>query len=110
MEAMPFVEFRPVPSLGFIAGVGFGYLANESYKENGEWHEPAFELAEKWDISAMLGARYYFNQAFLTLTFNHSMASVLDYMYIDTASEVAGKTYNQVLMFGVGYNFHLKKK
>lgn len=110
MEAVPFLEFRTMPSLGLLAGVGVGYLANESYKENGDWHEPAFELAEKWDISAMLGARYYFNHAFLALTLNHSIASVLDYRYIDNEGELAGKTYNQVLMFAVGYNFHLKKK
>lgn len=110
-ELVPFAEYRLNRHLGLMAGGGVGILASESYREINDWIEPFFDIAETVDVYMLVGTRYYFGKAFLSLTFNHSVSSVLDYKLLEGGGSIKdGKTFNQVLSLGVGYNFHLIKK
>lgn len=111
IELVPFAEYRPIQQFGIVAGGGVGFLSNESYRESDKWVEPNFDLAEKKDIYLLLGARYYFGKAFLSISFSHSVSSVLDYRLSDISSiDKSGKAYSQVVSIGLGYKFHIVNK
>lgn len=111
VELVPFAAYRLNRHLGLMAGGGIGLLSNESYLEINDWIEPSFDIAETLDLYVLFGARYYYGKAFLSLTFNHSVSSVLDYKLLEGGGSIKdGKTYSQVLSLGVGYHFNLIKK
>lgn len=59
LEAAPFLEFKPIPSFGIMAGGSIGYNLHESYSIIGSRDRPILSLNNAWDICGFLGLRYY---------------------------------------------------
>lgn len=111
-DIAPFLEFHPITHLSFSAGGSLGFNIHEEYNIIGEKDRRNLTLNKQLDISAFIGARYYFDRFFVSVQYNNSVVPISDVAYTDeNGNQIGGgKEYNQNLQLGVGYNFHLKKK
>lgn len=113
VEAIPQVEFRLIPVLGVFAGGSIGYLIDEKVIVDGKKGTPVIDLAEKTDLGATVGFRFYTKQVFINLAVCHSIRPISEINFTNENGEPidgAGKQYNQTVSLGVGYNFQFSKK
>ncbi len=113
IEANPFFEYRPFKFLGIIIGGSIGYNTQIEFKFDGKWHDAALQFGDrKWDIAMAGGLRYYYGNAFLNVNYAQSMVPFNELFFTDENGVSLGKLkqYHQTISFGLGYNFHLKKK